>query len=170
MIEITLTEEEVAEGKEIAKARQRNKERVGITGTKVESGATDLEIHEQGALGEVAVAKFLGVGATVNTEIYETGDGDNPDIYLGDLGIEVKTRTRQGGDFAMYDAHTDLTQDIGVLVWQVSESKYELAGWITKAEWYFLSDVLWFGKNPRRGIEAKNMRDIETLYELTDYL
>lgn len=164
MIRHDLTEEEIRLAKQIARERNDNKKKHNIHGGKVDNDRTDHSVHIDGAKGEVATAHEFGL--EIDRSVQITGDS-GWDCKLGRMKFEVKTRGEEEKDFAMYDDETDLEADIGILCW-LTDNTVTIAGWITRAEWLFVSETLHFGKNPRRGIPWRKMRSPNILYRLTN--
>lgn len=81
------------------------------------------QIHIEGALGEAAVAKYLGMywGATVNT------------YKAADLGENLQVRTRSGHGYELIVRHGDSSDDIFVLA-TGDAPNYIVRGWITGKE------------------------------------
>jgi hypothetical protein len=163
MQKYTFSEDEVNYAKSVAALRNGNKVEHGVKSKKVDSASGEEEIHIIGVLGELACARILDTN--VDQSIDPSGD-DGTDLSIGPITAEVKTRRGPKKDFAMYDSTSDIEADIGILCWRTGERDIVVAGWTTKAEWLLLAKELRFGRNVRRGMSWKDMREISELKDL----
>jgi hypothetical protein len=138
---------------QIGVLRQLEAVRKGLPDRHGFDGDTGWTIHIEGAAGEIAAAKALGLywGGTVNTFKTE-----------GDVGnIEVRTRSKPHYDLLVRD--NDKNESVFVLVTGKSP-KYNVVGWILgkdakKTEWY--AD---YGNRPPAYFVPQNcLRPIEEL-------
>lgn len=165
MIRCSLTPEEIRLAKEIASQRNANKEKNGVASRKVDSGTGEYETHLKGVLGEIVLSDVLGM--EMDRTVQQGGD-QGWDLRRDGVTAEVKTRIGKAKDFAMYDAHSDLEADLGILCW-LQEQVVTIAGWLTRAEWLMIAEPLDFGGEKRRGVRHTNMRDPKYLKQLLNY-
>lgn len=99
-----------------------------------------LQAHYEGALGEVAAGKYLGLPP--NMEISLRGDGKKGDlIFHNGETIQVKARKEIGWDFALNTTNPhEFKDDFGILAYP-SNGSVLLAGYITRAEFLRVSYV-----------------------------
>ena len=123
MIEVTLTPKERKKALEIAHARQTQnlaKGRKDRYGAKKTNG---LSLHETGAMGEAALAKFCNI----------KWDGSLGNLKAKDVGnLQVRTRTKdeyKGEKSALILQPRDKDDDIFVMAIYEDDKAY-LAGWI----------------------------------------
>lgn len=88
--------------------------------------------HEQGLLGEYALARHLGVPDAVDTNIYKNGDpGYDLDIESGT--IDVKTAGKRWNNPELFvRVHKRLVADFYVLVQQLNRQMYQIIGWVPR--------------------------------------
>ena len=91
IVTVLLDKEDVAKARRFAILRNGgiNNEGKGITVTSyVGKTNTTEKLNFVGLLAEIAVAKYFD--ANIDENIYEVGDGGNPDIDLGSVTLEVR--------------------------------------------------------------------------------
>lgn len=87
-----------------------------------------IDSHEQGALGEYAVAKHLEVTEEFDTEIYEGGDPGFDLRYRG-MRVDGKTVGPQVNNPRLHvSTHGELTADYYILVQQLNRREYRIFG------------------------------------------
>lgn len=118
MVEVQLTEEEIAEANRIAYQRQKQnleKGREDRYGADPDEGMT---LHRRGAQGEKAVSKWLGV----------EWDGNIGNLEAADVGVlEVRTTEYQDGALILHPEDND--DSIFILVTE-EYPIYRIRGWI----------------------------------------
>lgn len=88
------------------------------------------ENYITGLLGEDAVAQFLGIGDTINVEVYADGGDGGVDLQYCGATIDVKTVGRHRPDPALtIDAYKPLTADYYLLVSRIGNSDFRLIGY-----------------------------------------
>lgn len=96
---------------------------------RAKSGNGSIKHHEQGILGEFAVAKYLGIPRQIDDEIYENGDPGYDLVFQGKR-IDVKTVGPQvNNPFLPVPTHTELQADYYVLAHQLNQSNYRIFGY-----------------------------------------
>lgn len=89
--------------------------------------------HEQGLLGEYALARYLGVPDAVDTNIYDYGD-PGYDPVIEDHTIDVKTAGRQWNNpDLLVTVRQPLDAVFFVLVQQLNRQTYQVIGWAPRA-------------------------------------
>jgi hypothetical protein len=162
------TDEELYDCWQLARQRNQKTTRFGMHpgnwGRK-----SSLEIHYEGIVAELAVARLLGLD--INRHIFDRG-GDNqaPDLVLPDgRTIEVKFRGRKGDDFALRNTNRDsFKADLGVLVWPHDEESVEIAGYITRDD--FVANCVTVNYIRKRGgdrlaVSSSHLRPFSELLE-----
>jgi len=112
--------------------RNDPKEALGVRST-WECKKPHIQSHYEGALGEVAAGKYLGLPPNMGISL--RGDGKKGDlIFPNGETIQVKARHTLGWDFALNttDPH-EFKDDFGILAYPSNRSIL-LAGYITRAE------------------------------------
>jgi len=175
MIRRELTDGEMDTARRITRERQENKREHNVTSQKVDDSQGEDEVALVGTMGEVACAHEFDM--QINGTISASGDG-GWDVRQGGVTAEVKTRRGEEGDFAMYDASTDIDAELAILCWFVEDGQKDLfggaganpevyiVGWLSRAEWLMLAETLHFGDWRRRGVRYQNMRNPAVLQRL----
>lgn len=85
--------------------------------------------HELGILGEGAVARFFGTTQSVDTAVYERGDG-GVDLEVHGVSIDVKTAGRRySTPNLIVDAYQSLQADYYALVHRLGKMHFRLVGY-----------------------------------------
>ena len=126
MIKIILYAEDIAKAYAIANSRWKGKEDFGST-RNYRKSKTSERVHQIGALGEVAVAKYYGWDVDILPRI--KGDNGSDFLFCG-KHIDVQT-TSYNPPHLKYDTNHQFRADVAILVRRVTEDSYEIAGWIT---------------------------------------
>lgn len=152
MIAVELTWVEVWLGSEIGKLRQFESLRKGLPDKHGFEGG-GWEIHVQGACGEMAVAKALGMyyGGSVNT--FKTG---------ADVGaFEIRTRSRSDYDLLV---RPDDKEDAVFIHVTGQAPKFYVHGWLKGSE---AKQPQWLqtygGRDPAYFVPAKYLKPIDEL-------
>lgn len=147
-ITITLTDEEKEMVTLLAHARNSTKERHGIPANVMADHRTVLDIHQIGIAAEVAVAKYYGVLPSFYLSL--KGDKGKSDLIINGQTCEVKCRTQKGYDFALMSSDPSaFTTDLGVLVYQLAPSSYEIHGVISQARFKRVCKIKDYGHGKR---------------------
>jgi len=127
------TEAHERDALEIGALRQRAG--AGFHNLGLEALGDPAALHALGALGELLVAEYLGLEASV------VDRGGGPDqgfdfVELGGLRLEVRTRDKRERPWGDLILRTDkpLKADAVVLVWIEPGRRYTLPGWAMRAE------------------------------------
>lgn len=163
MIELRLTDEELAEGRQIGIAR--NNENTSAQRQDMKVWAKGEAIHIGGASAELAVAKWSGLPWSGRLM-----EGDTFDRYRqagrADVGedIQVRARRKHWYGLIVYKKSTDLPNHRFVLACMHRfPPVVELIGWMwgieAKKPQYWRDDV----PRPNYFVPAKDLRPMETL-------
>lgn len=109
----------------VAHSRNDEKERRGVASKRFHT-RTDYETHLVGALAEVALSEYLGIG--VDRRFLMGGDG-GVDFRWWSKTIDIKARQGHSLDAMFYQDWSDLRADIAVLSW-VGEESVSLVGYL----------------------------------------
>jgi hypothetical protein len=142
----TFTAGDLALARRLAKVRN---DKPGIQSKKF-SGHSEEATHYLGLLGEIAVARYLGL--SVNEKRLLGGD-KGVDLVYNKRTVDVKVRPRRGWQMLFNPDLSDCTADLCVLVWLIGERRAEIAGWTWGANvWLFAEPVEYRKGCPRWGI------------------
>jgi len=130
---ITFTTKELKQIESNAKIRTRSHRLTGVATKKVNGQSSDLEIDYNGAFGEYAVAKFLGL--PWEEKIYYYGDAGYDFKLENGWTIDVKT-TLSSHRNLLFRRAGKFKASVAVLVWPLNEKQAEIVGWILRD--YFL--------------------------------
>jgi hypothetical protein len=131
---ITTADEERA----LKEARRRcdHKTRRSVPSNKVDTEASELEVHVRGVYGEIAFANLFEVGLDTKARI--NGDGGIDFQFTSGLTIDVKTRSQPGRDLALFSPTLPgRSAHVFVLCWRITRRTYQLAGWTTPVGFLF---------------------------------
>jgi hypothetical protein len=160
---------DVARVYEIATARFETKRAVGSVDKRIARDATSVEIDARGVLGELAVARFLGLPTDPILELYAGGDGGADLTTPGGATIDVKTGGRWYYDFAIRSTRVgEFRADLGVLCWLNADTpqRVAVAGWLTRAEFHKMAQTVNFGYGDRLAVTWSRLRKMLELQQL----
>jgi len=129
-------------------AHDRNaiKEAQGIPTKYRDPNQSTFSIHFFGIMGEIAVAKMLGVD--INWEITLGGDGGVADVVYRGVNIQVKTNMGKNREIWLYFRELeDFKADIAVLTMPLDVDKMKVLGWITQNEFRMNYDTRKIGQD-----------------------
>lgn len=164
------TAEEVALVASIAAERQRIKDSAGVVDRRISAKKSSVQVHTEGLLAELAVAKVLGVSASLDATI--AGDGRFGDLKIPDgRTISVKFTGQIGGDFALRSTRVgEFADDLGVLVFQAADTPAAegliVHGYCTRADFEAQNVVTDYGHGARLALMPEDMKPIEELMRL----
>jgi hypothetical protein len=142
----TFTADDLTLARRLAKIRN---DKPGIKSKKF-SGHSEEATHYLGLLGEIAVARYLGL--SVNEKRLLGGD-KGVDLVYNKRTVDVKVRPRRGWQMLFKPDFSDCLADICVLVWLQGERKAEIAGWTWASNvWLYAEPVEYRKGCPRWGI------------------
>lgn len=171
---IDFTHSELRRMKEIANYRNFTHEMLKVRTLKLKSTTSDFATHYIGTFGEYAVAKYLNLPLP-KEKFCHYGDEGWDAILSNGWTVEVKTRTRQGWDFAFYKGKIkQFKADIGILVWMVKERNQpiatvrqaEIVGWITRGHFKEICEVYDYGYGNSLRVRPEQLFSIQALYTI----
>jgi hypothetical protein len=137
-IRISTTQQQRNLAKELADERNTPKIKRGMKNTAWRPNTDDLTPHLEGCLGEVVTSDYIG--AELNRNISLGGSDWDIRLPCGCLG-EVKTRGRQGFDFALAGASLDY-----LVKYYESRDYGHGARFVLKSKWFKSIDDLKDGR------------------------
>lgn len=160
MIKVILYASDIAQAYDLAHLRWEGKENFNST-RNYKKSKTSERVHQIGALGEVAVAKYYGWDIDALQRI--NGDKGS-DFVLRGKRIDVQT-TSYNPPHLKYDAKHPFRADIAILVRMVTEDSYEIAGWITSEKFEQMNTTRDYGYGLRKFVKPNDMMLPEKLLE-----
>ena len=161
MIKVILYAEDIAKAYAIANLRWNGKENFGSTRNYGKS-KTSERVHQIGALGEVAVAKYYNLDIDILPRI----QGDNgSDFLCHGKHFDVQT-TSYNPPHLKYDVKHPFRADIAILVRRITEDSYEIAGWITSEKFEELNTTRDYGYGLRKFVTPNDLMLPEKLSEI----
>ena len=161
---ITTADEERA----LKEARRRcdHKTRRSVPSNKVDTEASELEVHIRGVYGEIAFANLFDVGLDTKARI--SGDGGIDFQFTSGLTIDVKTRSQPSRDLALFaPTLPGRSAHVFVLCWRITRRSYQLAGWTTPVGFLFDGRVERFPKmGTRLLVEPQDLMPLSALKQL----
>jgi hypothetical protein len=159
IIEIILTNRELELAANIAFIRQHGKENYSSTNNYRKSAETSINIHTDGAEGEIAAAKYFGVSVD-NEEII---DGDSgTDLIIAGWRIDIQTTIYKPA-YLKYDGSHTFRADIAVLVRKASSNRFEFIGYIERSSFNLKKKPRNFGHGMRDTVGWIDLEPIEGL-------
>ena len=109
---------------------------------------SDFEVHLLGVMGELAVARWLGV--EVDTSVSASGDDKVSDLVHNGVRIQVKTRTVQEKPiYLFFNQREQFRADVAVLALVLGPARVQVAGWIRRQDFLDQATAADFGYGPR---------------------
>tara|TARA_Y100000310_G_scaffold325342_2_gene388658 strand:+ start:1416 stop:1982 length:567 start_codon:yes stop_codon:yes gene_type:complete len=130
-IKVTLSANEVADAKALAKKRNDVNVRAGMPDSRVGKAMTSLEINEMGVLGEMAFTKTFGLELDQEYKGVRIGGHDTVD-KLGRT-IDVKTTRYANGQLRVLKRKIDHGVEMYALVIMHSDSNLTIKGGVHRA-------------------------------------
>lgn len=122
---------------------------------------TAYDIDLLGIRGECAVAKVLGV----QFDPFRLGVDTGIDIFVGDIGIDVKTRFR--GKLLLFKTFESFKADFAVLTQPVQNDQIQIVGCCSRKFFQQNHEVLDLGHGPSCGLSDQMLRPISELWRVT---
>lgn len=157
---ITLTERELQHAHAIAHGRNAPKQAAGVVDQRFDPNRTSFGVQLAGYLGELAVAKALGI--STDTSLHLSGDNGTDLSYRG-YSLQVKTRIRRANGDLIFPVAKPLKADVAVLVIQQSESEYLIAGIIGRSRFYRISKPLFMYNGECLAVGQKDLLPLQVL-------
>lgn len=122
---------------------------------------TEFGLHYVGAMGEFAVAKYLGLEID-NRILPGPDEGEDMQSPLG--SIQVKTRTFTGKKVDLFfNSIVDLKASIAVGIQIINPTRLRFLGWITKERFINESVLKTYGYGQRSTIAEEKLDNIAVL-------
>lgn len=127
MIEVHLSRKEVLKCERVATHRSMLSRASGVVNQRKDQSSSDIEIDLIGIKGELAVSKVYNTDFDMN----ELGVDSGIDMFVGDVGIDVKTTKYKTGCL-LFKSVEAFKAPISILCLNTSEDTVFVAGWIRR--------------------------------------
>ena len=163
-VAVTLTTAEVARVSKFANDLCDYKRSIGVKSKNFDKGRiSDYSLTVFGVLGEVAVAKYLGV--PVDYDFYPGTDGGKDLEYAGRI-IQIKTATKRTD--LIFDDLNDFQADIAILVKHLggnrdtveTDPRFGIVGWIERDDFMKSYQVKNYGFGDRAMVTERFLSPI----------
>lgn len=145
-------------------AKMRNTKKENVKSRRIDQNRSDYDIHFMGLLGEMAVAKYLGIGVDVNHNI-NGGDKGNDFIYQGKK-VDVKYTDEIDNPLLVFNNLYRFKSTFAILTRPVEKHcrhRVLIEGWTDKHHFRELAFKKDFGYGNRCCLERQNLFNIEIL-------
>ncbi len=119
-MKITLDQEEFNRAIKVGELRQSESTRKNLQDKHGLDPAQGLKVHVEGACGELAVSKALGVSWDASVNTFKK---------FGDLG-DIEVRTASKANYCLIVRQADIDSRIFILAIRLSPREFDIIGWI----------------------------------------
>lgn len=159
---VRLTYQEMLECKQASALRWQLARASGVANQRRDSGRNDNDVDLLGIKAEAVVSKVLGC----NHNVFQLGVDDGVDMFLGNVGIDVKSTFHENGKL-LFKSLEAFKASCAVLVTASKESDVMIIkGWIPRKNFHAEAQSEDLGHGLCVTVKQAHLRPIEGLWKV----